>query len=123
MYNQAVLERLLTPRAGCEIFLAGRSPISMERHALPSLEAAVSALREISRKVDELIPDAGGEAQITLAKIKAESEIAASYYDGLAGKQPARKAPHIASRVGLSACGGPLVGLSPKLDRRSKRIA
>lgn len=95
----------------------------MDRRALPSLESAASRLREISRRAEELIPEAEGDAKVTLAKIKAESEVAASYYDGLLVRQPARKAPQIASRVGLSAFGAPLVGLVPRQARRPKRAA
>jgi hypothetical protein len=95
----------------------------MDPRALPSLEAAASGLREISRKVEELIPETDGESKVTLAKIKAESDAAASYYDGLLAKQPARKAPQVALRVGMSACGAPLVGLVPKQVRRPNRAA
>jgi ElaB/YqjD/DUF883 family membrane-anchored ribosome-binding protein len=95
----------------------------MDRRALSSLEAAVSGLREISRKVDELLPKANDKTRADLAEIKAQSEAAASYYDELVIKQPSRKGPQVAMRVGLAAFGAPLIGLVPKQLPRSKRAA
>jgi hypothetical protein len=117
-----------TPREDVKCFSREGVKRLMDRRVVPSLEAAVSRLREISRKVDELLPEANGETRAKLAEIKTQSEEAASYYDVFV-KRPSvekpkpRKLPQVTARVGLAAFGAPLVGMVPKQFSTPKRAA
>jgi hypothetical protein len=106
-----------TPHEDVKSFLPEGVKRLMDRRALPSLEAAVFGLREISRKVDELLPDAKGQARANLAKIKTQSEEAASYYGKFTPQSTPRKLPKVTAHVGLAAFGAPLVGLRPSPKR------